>query len=93
MEAPAHGVVRVATSLTAVEANLHWVRLEFPATSLRDAAESSVARLPLPPSLQGFRGLIGRGLLSRWRSLLYEGRRGRLTIRDTPPGPFGWLGR
>jgi hypothetical protein len=93
MEAPAHGVVRVATSLAAVEANLHWVRLEFPGTSLRDVAELSVARLPLPPSLQGFHGVIGRDLLSRWHSLLYEGSRGRLTIRDTPGGLFGWLRR
>jgi hypothetical protein len=79
--------------LAADEANLHWVRRAFPGTSLQDVAELSVARLPLPPSLQGFHGLIGRDLLRRWDSFIYEGRRRRLTIRDTPAGLFGWLRR
>jgi hypothetical protein len=53
----------------------------------------AVARLPLPASLQGFHGLIGRDLLGQWESLLYEGQRGRFTIRDSAGGPLGWLKR
>jgi hypothetical protein len=79
---------RVETSAGSVETELYWVRLEFPSSSMAAVPELAVARLPLPRSLQGFHGLIGRDLLSRWESFLYEGRRRRVTIRDTPPGLF-----
>lgn len=82
---------RVVTSAGSLETELFWVRLEFPGTSLAPVPELAVARLPLPRSVQGFHGLIGRDLLSRWESLHYEGRRRRLTIRDTLPGLFGWF--
>jgi hypothetical protein len=65
--------------------------LEFPDTALAAIPELVVARAPVPPSLQAFHGVIGRDLLYRWESVLLPGRRGRLTIRDTPQGLFGWL--
>ncbi|HEV3257237.1 MAG TPA: hypothetical protein VG013_10185 [Gemmataceae bacterium] len=82
--------VRVETSLASGEPALFWVRLEFPETWLAPIPELAVARLNLPPSLRAFHGVIGRDLLRRWESFLYEGRRGRFTLRDTPPGLFGW---
>jgi hypothetical protein len=85
------GEARVETSTASMAANLYWVRLEFPGTSLGPISEHVVARMPLPPSLHAFQGLIGRDLLHRWESFLYEGRRGRLTVRDTPHWLFGWL--
>lgn len=84
---------RVETSLAAGETSLFWVRLEFPETSLGPIPELAVARLDLPPSLRAFHGVIGRDLLGRWEAFLYEGRRGRFTLRDTPPGLLGWLWR
>jgi hypothetical protein len=88
---PAAAPVRLATGVGSRETGLFWVRLEFPGTALGAIPELAVARLEMPPSLRPFQGLIGRDLLGRWESLLYRGRRGRLTIRDTPGGPFGWL--
>ncbi len=85
--------VRVETSLATVETILFWVRLEFPGTSLAPVSDLAVARMPLPLSLGSFHGLIGRDLLRIWESFLFEGRRGRFTVRDTPGGLFGWLRR
>jgi hypothetical protein len=89
----AQGVARLETSLGAAEVTLYWVRLEFPETALAAIPEVAVARAPLPPSLQAFYGVIGRDLLRRWESFLYQGRRGRLVLRDAPAGLFGWLFR
>jgi hypothetical protein len=80
----ARGVARVATSLAVAETNLFWVRLEFPDTKLEPIAELAVARLSLPVTLGSIHGVIGRDLLKRWEYFLYEGRRGRVTIRDKP---------
>jgi hypothetical protein len=85
------GRVRIETAYAWGRASLHWVRLEFPGTSLQAISEIPVARLALPPSLSRFHGLIGRDLLHRWESFHYQGRRRLLTIRDTPGGLFGWL--
>jgi hypothetical protein len=85
------GAVRVSTSVGSAETHLFWVRLEFPDTGLAPVTEVAVARLALPPSLQAFHGIIGRDLLRRWAYLLYQGRRGRFIIRDTPGGLVGWL--
>jgi len=85
--------IRVETSLAAGETDLFWVRLEFPGSSLAPIPVIAVARLDLPPSLRAFHGVIGRDLLGRRESFLYEGRRGRFTLRDTPPGLFGWFRR
>jgi hypothetical protein len=90
---PSMGVVRVETSLASLATELFAIRLEFAASSLAPVPLLAVARLPLPASLRDYQGVIGRDLLSRWESLVYEGRRGRLTIRDTPGGLFGWLER
>jgi hypothetical protein len=78
------GVTRVATSLAVAEANLFWVRLEFPDTNLEPIGELAVARLSLPASLGSIHGVIGRDLLRRWEYFFYEGRRGQMTIRDRP---------
>jgi hypothetical protein len=83
--------IKVETTTGALDTELLWVRLEFPGTSLKPVPQLAVARLPMPPSLQEFHGVVGRDLLSTWDSFLYEGRRGRFTIRDVPPGLFGWL--
>lgn len=85
--------VRVETGAGHWETTLTWVRLEFPGTSLAPIPDLLVARMPLPPSLRSFHGLIGRDLLHQWESLLFEGRRGRFTLRDVPGGLFGWLRR
>ena len=69
-----------------VETSLFWVRLEFPESSLASIPEVAVARLSLPPSLGLFHGIVGRDLLRRWDSFLFEGRRGRFILRDTPAG-------
>ena len=90
---PPFALARVETSLASVQAELCWVRLEFPASSLSAVPAVAMARLPLPPSLHGFHGLIGRDLLSQWESFLYEGLRGRFTIRDAQGGFLGWLKR
>jgi hypothetical protein len=88
---PAAAPVRLATGVGSRTTSLSWVRVEFPGTTLGAVAELAVARLEMPPSLDSFQGLIGRDLLSRWESCLYQGRRGRLTIRDAPVGLLGWL--
>jgi hypothetical protein len=85
--------VTVETSLATTETELFWVRLEFPGTALAAVPELAVARLPMPRSLQDYHGVAGRDILSRWESLLYEGRRSRFTIRDSLGGLFGWLRR
>jgi hypothetical protein len=82
--------VRVATSLRAGRARLFWVRLDFPDAGLAPFEHVQVARLAMPPDLAQFHGLLGRDLLRSLDSFLYEGRRVRFTLRDTP-GPFGWL--
>src|SRR5437879_2207649 len=81
------GVARLETSLAATETSLFWVRLELPLAGLAAIPELAEARVPLPPSLSSFHGVIGRDLLRRWEFFHYQGRRGWLTIRDTP----GWL--
>jgi hypothetical protein len=78
--------------VAAVAATLYWVRIAFPEAGLVPFAQVQVARLPMPPGLSEFHGLLERDLLRALESLLYEGRRGRYTLRDTP-GPFGWLRR
>jgi len=85
------GPVRLATGVGSTETDLFWVRLEFPGTTLVAVPELAVVRLDMPPSLQSFHGLLGRDLLGRWEYLLYEGRRGRFTVRDTSRGWLGWL--
>jgi hypothetical protein len=86
-----HGSARIDTTLASGRTSLYWVRLEFPGTALAAVEELAVARLGLPRSLQAFHGVIGRDLLNRWRYFLYEGRRGRFTIRDTGLSLLGWL--
>jgi hypothetical protein len=83
--------VHVETSAGTVATMLYWVRLEFPHTKLGPFSDIPVAQMPLPPSLKAFLGLIGRDLLRRWEELRFQGRRGRLTIRDRPSLWFGWL--
>ena len=80
----ARGSARVATSLAVAETNLIWIRLEFPNTPLEPIPELAVARLSLPATLGSIHGVIGRDLLKCWEYFLYEGRRGRITIRDRP---------
>ncbi len=87
------GRANVETVLASAATELFWVRLEFPGSSLAAVPLVAVARLPMPASLREYQGVVGRDLLSRWESFLYEGRRGRVTIRDTPGGLFGWLKR
>jgi hypothetical protein len=87
----AGGAARLETSLTSGTVELHWVQLEFPGTTLRGIPQLLVARVRMPPSMHAFHGVIGRDLLSQWESFQYEGRRRRITIRDTPGGLFGWL--
>jgi hypothetical protein len=83
---------RVNAPLASGDATLYWVCLEFPGTPLLSFPELLVARLPMPAGLAQFHGLLGRDLLGRWEEFLYQGRRGRYTVRDTP-GPLGWLRR
>lgn len=84
--------VQVVTPLGAGATTLYWVRLDFPGTALSPFEYAQVASLEMPPGLRQLHGLLGRDLLSRWDALLYEGRRGRYVIRDTP-GLFSWLRR
>lgn len=93
LQLPAGSSVRVETSLVHGETTLFWVRLEFPQTSLAPIPELAVVRLSMPPSLATFHGVIGRDLLSRWESLLYEGRLGRFTVRDATRGLRAWFRR
>jgi hypothetical protein len=91
LAAPVAAPVKLATGIGSRATSLCWVRLEFPGTTLGAIPELAVARLEMPPSLGSLQGLIGRDVLSRWESLLYQGRRSRLTIRDTAGGLLGWL--
>jgi hypothetical protein len=84
--------VQVLTPFGEQSTTLFWVRIDFPETRLGCQEQIQVARLPMPPALGQFHGLLGRDVLSRWDSLLYEGHRGLITIRDNP-GIFGWLRR
>jgi hypothetical protein len=68
------------------------VKLTFPEAGLAPFEEVQVARLAMPPRLSQFHGLFGRDLLERMDEFKWEGRRRRLTLRDTP-GLFGWLRR
>ena len=85
------GVARLETSLAAAEATLFRVRLEFPHTKLEAIPELLVALAPLPPSLSAFHGVIGRDLLRQWESFCYQGRRGRLSIRDRRSWLLRWI--
>jgi hypothetical protein len=82
--------VRLVTPLRSGLTDLFWVRFEFPEAGLAPFPEVLVARLPMPPALVGFHGLLGRDLLRRLHSFEYQGRRGRYTLRDAP-GWLGWL--
>jgi hypothetical protein len=84
--------VQVVTPLATVAATLYWVRIEFPKAGLAPFEHVQVARLPMPPGLAQFHGLLGRDLLRRFESFDYQGRLGRYTLRDAP-GPLGWLRR
>jgi hypothetical protein len=75
-----HVITPVGETMT----DLVWVRLEFPEAGLTSFPEVLVARLPMPPGLSQFHGLLGRDLLRRLESFEYEGRRGRYTLRDAP---------
>src|SRR5262249_16775469 len=79
-----HHPLQMQRSAGNMETALFWVSLEFPGTRLTAVTELAVARVPMPPLLQAFHGLIGRDLLRRWESFLFRGRRGRFTIRDAP---------
>ncbi len=83
----------VETTFASAESELLWVRLEFPGASLAPEPHLAVARLPMPPSLRDYHGVVGRDLLSKWESFLYEGGRGRFTIRDSAGGLLSWLKR
>jgi hypothetical protein len=84
--------VRLVTPQAAGIVTLFWVRLVFPGLDPAPFEQVQVARLPMPPELAQFHGLLGRDLLRRLESLDYEGRRGRYTLRNRP-GLFGWLRR
>lgn len=84
--------VLVEASTGATATALFWVRLEFPEAGLESVGHLEVARLELPPSLQGFHGVIGRDILFRWEWFRLEGRRRRLSVCDTR-GWFSWQGR
>jgi hypothetical protein len=92
LDPPAGGNVHLVTPLANVAATLFWVRLAFPGTSLAPFDAVQVARLPMPGRLSQFHGLLGRDLLGRLELFEYEGRRGRLSVRDGP-GWLGWLRR
>ena len=83
---------RVVSSLGTLVTDLVWLCFEFPDADLAAFPEVLVARLPMPPKLAQFHGLLGRDLLRRLESFEYEGRRGGYTIRDSP-GLFPWLRR
>ncbi len=85
------GRLRVDTSLASGETTLFWIRMEFPESTLHPIAELSVARLQLPRGMRKFDGVLGRDVLRRWHRLAYEGHRGRLLIRDSPPSLFDWF--
>jgi hypothetical protein len=74
--------VRIHTAAGDVATSLSWVCLEFPETGLAAFPEILVARLPMPPAVSQFHGLLGRDLLRRLASFEYEGQRGCYTLRD-----------
>jgi hypothetical protein len=84
--------VRLVTPHAAGMVRLFWVRLVFPGIDPAPFEHVQVARVPMPPALAQFHGLLGRDLLSRPDSFDYEGQRGRYILRDRP-GPFDWLRR
>jgi hypothetical protein len=88
----AGGEARVVTASHPVDTDLVWVCMEFPHAGFASFTEVLVARLPMPPALSQFHGLLGRDLLRRLDEFSYQGRRGRYSLRDRP-GPFGWLRR
>jgi hypothetical protein len=92
LDAPGGHGVQVVAPTGILATTLYWVRLEFPATGLAPFELVQVARVPMPPQLAQFHGLLGRDLLQRWASLDYEGQRGCYTLRDRP-GLFAWLRR
>src|SRR5260370_32749361 len=65
LRSPRQGTALVETSLAARDADLFWVRMEFPGTSLVAIPLLLVARLSMPASLQAYQGVIGRDVLSR----------------------------
>jgi hypothetical protein len=92
LKANVAGSARLITPRGTGNTDLFWVRLGFPEAGLAPFPEILVARLPLPPALSQFHGLLGRDLLRRLESFDYQGRRGCYTIRDKA-GPFAWLRR
>jgi hypothetical protein len=88
----AGSAAHLVTPLGSLATDLFWVCLEFPGTGLPPRPEFLVARLPMPAGLAQFHGLLGRDLLHQWEEFLYQGRRRRYTVRDSP-GLFGWLRR
>ena len=85
------GNARIETGMGSQDTSLFWVRLEFHETNLFAIDHLAVARLPLPPSLANYHGIIGRDLLLNWESLFLEGRRKRFTIRDSPRSLLDWF--
>lgn len=92
LKALSREAVQMMTSMGSTPARLFWVRLEFPDTDLLPIPILAVARLNLPLNMPGFHGILGRDVLRRWDSFHWQGRRGRLTIRDVP-GWWRWLHR
>jgi hypothetical protein len=92
LDVPMEGRARVHSPLARGEATLRWVHLDFPGTRLPTFPEFRIARLPMPPGLSQFHGVLGRDLLRRMASFEYEGQRGCYTLRDKA-GLFGWLRR
>jgi hypothetical protein len=91
LQPPSGHEVEVVTPVATLASSLFWVRLEFPEAGLADIPHVQVARLAMPARLSMFHGLLGRDLLRYWESFLYEGRRGRYTLQDTPRRWLGWL--
>jgi hypothetical protein len=81
------GEALVTTATSSIETDLVWVCLEFPEAGLASYCPVLVARVPMPPQLSQFHGLLGRDLLARLELFEYHGRRRRYSLRDRP----GWL--
>lgn len=92
LDPSAGGETDVNAPLASGHTLLFWVCLEFPGTGLPTYPELLVARLPMPPGLAQFHGLLGRDLLARLHSFEYQGQRQQYCLRDTP-GWFDWLRR
>jgi hypothetical protein len=54
--------VQVVAPAATLTTTLYWVRIDFPATGLAPFELVQVARLPMPPQLAQFHGLLGRDL-------------------------------